>query len=342
MILKGLLISLFVFSSLWISCNGLAKMEISFSQKSYSLKNSNSPLEVIIFPESGNLISQVYFDGKEMLHSPYITENNLPGKTLEGIPFLFPFANRLEKDFIPIGAKMHSIPPETKDLRRDKNGLLLHGFLYYQKGWELLTVQNATSKSYSDSRFIFDGKFLEAFPFPCTIKQELEMVGNSLTVTVTITNTGTEKLPLSFGFHPYFLAPPEWRKIGKISTNAKKVYEADKRLLPTGKLGFTESILTDRNLSELTLDHNFTDFPAREFPNSELSLAGRKIRLELLEGFDHILLFTPSDKNFVCMEPMFGPVNAFYLHKKGLYPNLRFLNPNKEVKASFRLSFYTN
>ena len=294
MILKGLLISLFVFSSLWISCNGLAKTEKSFSQKSYSLKNSNSPLEVIIFPESGNLISQVYFDGKEMLHSPYITENNLPGKTLEGIPFLFPFANRLEKDFIPIGAKMHSIPPETKDLRRDKNGLLLHGFLYYQKGWELLTVQNATSKSYSDSRFIFDGKFLEAFPFPCTIKQELEMVGNSLTVTVTITNTGTEKLPLSF------------------------------------------------NLSELTLDHNFTDFPAREFPNSELSLAGRKIRLELLEGFDHILLFTPSDKNFVCMEPMFGPVNAFYLHKKGLYPNLRFLNPNKEVKASFRLSFYTN
>lgn len=298
-----------------------------------------SPLEITIHPNIGNLVSQISFQGREMLYSPYISKNLMAGSTLEGIPFLYPFANRLEEDSIPLEYSKHRIPENTKGLRRDSNGLLLHGILYYKKGWEPEVLRNSQLDSYYEARFEYGEDLLEIFPFTSILKQELELEGNTLTFTLSITNTSSKPMPLSVGYHPYFFVPERWKKNGKIFTNGTKYYETNEKLLPTGKLLPSAKILAKGELENVLLDHNFTEFHPKEKPFSELILRNRKIRLELINGFDHILLFTPKGKDFVCMEPMVGPVNAFFLYQKGIYKNLKFIEPNQTWKGSFRLLF---
>lgn len=280
----------------------------------YTLRNITSPIEVVFHPSAGNFISQIYFYGKEILYSPHFESTLNVEEKLEGIPLLFPYANRLEEDKIPIKNGYHELPKHS--FMRDQFGRLLHGFMYYRKGWVLETLRNGELDSFAESKFQFGKEELEWFPYPLELTYLIELEGNQIRFSLQILNLGNEAIPLSVGFHPYFYVPLEEKSFIQVHTNAKKFYETDSTLLPTGKLIPIRELTKSKTLSEIELDHNFTEFPRAEIPYVSLITKEYSLKVELLEGFDHLLIYNPSEKEFVCIEPMFGPTNAFYLYPK--------------------------
>ena len=61
--------------------------------------------------------------------------------------------------------------------------------------------------------------------------------------------------------------------------------------------------------------------------------AGRRLELELLEGYPCAQVYAPRPGEFICFEPMAAPANAL---RSGA--GLRLLTPGERCRARFALS----
>ena len=294
----------------------LLVIEINFCKivqsNSYVIKNPSSPLQVSIHPDFGNFVSQIQFESQEILYSPYYKLNQKVGTKLEGIPLLFPFANRLEKWAIPLKNELFPLDPNSLILK-DQSNLPMHGFFYYKTGWKVVDFQNLKEKSFYESVYTSNSEDEKLFPFSFELKMRIELEGNILHYILWIKNSSSENMPLSVGFHPYFLLPLDIKSKTKVFTNAKKVYLTNSNLIPNGKLESSSKILKDEFLSKQFIDHTFFEFDSKGVVN--LYLPDKTLSIILEEGFDHIQIFNPLDKDFICIEPMLGPINSFFTKK---------------------------
>ncbi len=333
-----IIIVLLIMFSAECSRNEKRPPKVRYFPENFYLYNRPSPLRAEILPGIGNTVFQIYSHGRPVLFSPVPREDLLKTEQLVGIPLMFPWANRLEGDYFYNNEKKHIIHDTEKLLRRDKNGLPIHGLILKDKNWKPEIVRNSETGSYYDSNFSFGKEFQSVFPFETDLRQEMELIDDKLIISLTVKNLSSESIPLSFGYHPYFLVTDEDRKSVSLFTNAVSYYETDEKLLPSGIKKKASSLLPkDGRIENKILDHVFTDFPKAAVKHSVLNFQKRKIRLELIEGFDHLVLFTPAGKDFICMEPMLGPTNVFNLAHKKKYKGMKTLEPNKTFKASFSI-----
>jgi aldose 1-epimerase len=324
----------FLFLGLVHCASDLPKKKKLFPGR-FFLRNSSSPLRVILHPNLGNFISQIDFRGREVLYSPRYSGSLQVGENLEGIPFLFPFANRIERDSIPIASGEWTIP-QNAPYFRDKNGLPMHGFLSYWEGWEVQLIRNGVLQSSYESSFQFGDKEKAWFPFELGLEMDITLEENELIFSVQVQNRSAEPMPLSLGFHPYFWVPEEVKPLSKVFTNARKYYQSNEKLLPTGNILPIGKLLGSGLVSSLNLDHTLIDFAGS--PMVVLEMPDLRIRLDLLEGFDSFHLFTPKDKDFVCIEPMLGPVNSFFGGGRSKRSPVNLLPPGGTWKGLWKLS----
>ena len=82
-------------------------------------------------------------------------------------------------------------------------------------------------------------------------------------------------------------------------------------------------------------DHGFDDGFALLGEKAAFSLAGagRRLTVELLEGYAYAQVFSPSDESFICFEPMTAQTNALV---SGI--DLPIVAPGEEHRATFRIS----
>lgn len=329
---------IYIFILFYLQCvtNENRPAKVRYFPENFYLYNRSSPLRAEILPGIGNTVFQIYSQGRTVLFSPVPREDLLKTEQLVGIPLMFPWANRLEGDYFYHNDKKHILNDNENALRRDKNGLPIHGLILKAKNWKPEIVRNSETGSYYDAHFSFGREFQDLFPFEAELRQEIELIDNKLIFTLTVKNVSSESIPLSLGYHPYFLVSEEDRKTVSLFTNASNYYETDEKLLPSGSKKKTSLLLPkDGKMENKFLDHVFTDFPKAAAGYSVLNFKKRRIRLELLEGFDHIVLFVPKGKDFICMEPMLGPTNVFNLAHRKKYKGLRILEPGKTFKLAF-------
>ena len=82
-----------------------------------------------------------------------------------------------------------------------KYGGKRHGFV--REAEHRLLASSASSLT-----FVLDiARGDERWPWPFSLTAEYMLHGAALTLSYTITNTGNERMPLQFGFHPGFVAP---------------------------------------------------------------------------------------------------------------------------------------
>ncbi|HNH07100.1 MAG TPA: aldose 1-epimerase [Leptospiraceae bacterium] len=318
--------------------NEVKPPKVRYFPENFYLYNRSSPLRAEILPGIGNTVFQIYSHGRTVLFSPVPREDLLKTEQLIGIPLMFPWANRLEGNYFYHNDKKYILNDNKNTLRRDKNGLPIHGLILKDKNWKPEIVRNSETGSYYDSSFSFGKEFQNLFPFEADLRQEIELIDNKLIFTLTVKNGSSDSFPLSLGYHPYFLVSEEDRKTVSLFTNASSYYETDSKLIPTGKKKKSSSVLPkDGKLEKKTLDTVFTDFPKGALRYSVLNFKKRNIRLELIEGFDHLVLFVPEGKDFICMEPMLGPTNVFNLAHRKKYKGLQKLDPGRSFRASFSI-----
>ncbi len=300
------------------------------------LLNTSANISIKIAPSIGNLIFSLTKNKKEYLWVPEPLERVRSDRFLCGIPFLAPWANRLENNTYFINNKPYQLNSHLQ-LRRDRNNKPIHGLLLFSPHWKIINseITNRFASITSELHFWRHPEYMSHFPFAHNIIITIILVGNKLEVRTEIENLTDENLPVSVGFHPYFQLPrvpyDEWF----LELPRCQHRLLDHQLLPTKEVEvnpFTSPI----PLNTTILDNVFEDLDK----NKDIILKGgeEELRVTLGPKFNVAIIYAPSRREFVCIEPMTAITNAINLASRGDYSALQFISPGNTWEESFWIS----
>ena len=246
-----------------------------------------------------------------------------------GLPLLHPWANRLRDWRYDAAGRAVTIDRDRGVVRSDENGLPIHGALAAAEDWDVVDAGSqdgvaslAASLDYSrrDDR-------LAVFPFLHRLELDLRLEGDTLTVTTTVEATGTNAVPLAFGWHPWLTLPGVPRAEWELALPDRTEYALDRRNLPTGERA--ERPAERAPLADRVLDAHFA---VAEDARFALAGGGREIAVEWAGGYRFAQLFAPDAMDVACPEPMMAPVAALSTGE-----DLQCASPGERVSATWRL-----
>ena len=283
-------------------------------------------LETVFWPDLGMLCASFRHRGVELLRRVEDLEAAKAKGSTAGIPFLYPWANRLDGLHYHVAGRRVSLNPASALLHFDEHGLPMHGVPWGKLRWE---VSSATKERLS-ARLPWSSKeLLEVFPFPHEVEMNVQIGDGGLTFETIVSAGSDSVVPISFGFHPYFGIPGVPRSEWRLQLPSMRRLALDAKGIPTGEASPFKA--TDAALGITSYDDGFAlNGDAAVFA---LSGAGCEIRIEFVEGFRFAQVFAPAQKELIALEPMTAPSNALASGE-----NLTLLQPAEKYRASFRVS----
>ena len=288
----------------------------------------------------GNTLFSFTRNETELLYFPFSLEEYKTSGKLAGNPFMHPWANRLEGDHITIELHKHFFPSDlNKLIYRDENGLPIHGLLLKTDKWRTETVEQTESFIYHQAALEFnDPDWLRLFPFEHFLDMKTYLHEDEICIEMGIYNSGDKPMPLSFGFHPYFLIDP-LKSVGlQLTIPMKDVLRVTHQLIPNWSLIPKERLWefsgNKISLAENYFDHCFTDFTEQKFFHVEQ--APREFDLHPDDGYQFVQIYAPNekDKPYICIEPMQATANALNTN------SCKMLEPGEFTTQEFTISFY--
>jgi aldose 1-epimerase len=299
------------------------------------LADAEHHTEVSIAPSIGNIAYDMKVNGKPILLSPPGTLAEWKAKPSQaGIPFLAPWANRLDVDSFWANGKNYRLNPDVVNLRRDGNGLAIHGLLLFASDWQVTVLKADDQGAEVTSRLDFwkHPEWMAQFPFAHSIEMTYRLAGGALEVRTAIENHSREPMPLSIGFHPWYQIPDCPRDAWKVHLPVREHYTLSDKFTPTGET-------TPANLPDpvLLADHQLDDVFGGISAGQEFWVEGNGARISVRYGpkYPIAVVYAPPAKNVICFEPMTGVTNAFNLAHAGLYPQLQSVPPGERWVESF-------
>ena len=295
------------------------------------LQDEAAALQATFVPGAGMLCSSLRHRGEELLaQNAGVEAYARDGKTM-GIPLLYPWANRLAGFQYSLAGRTVHVPRDTTRVAVDQNGLPIHGVIGGRLAWELIT-EPATDVSSMAARLHWSDdhpELFEAFPFRHELDFRAQLEDGRLEIELTVSACGADVVPLAFGFHPYLSIPNAPRETWLIDLPAMRHLELDADQIPTGAGQAQPSRRFE--LAGLEFDDGFDEVasPAR----FRVAAAGRRIELELMEGYPCAQVFAPRTGQFICFEPMAAPTNALASGE-----GLKLLDPGERYTAGFSVS----
>lgn len=295
----------------------------------------NNKLSAHIAPSSGNTLFSLKYKDEEKLYFPFTLAEYSSSVKLAGNPFMHPWANRLQANFITLQNRLHHFPAHVAaNIYRDANQLPLHGLLLKSDKWK--TTELSSQLHVARYHFHTEDE-LAIFPSEHLITMVHELINeNEISITTTITNLASDEMPVSFGFHPYFILN-EKRENTVLTIPALNVIETDKKQIPNGNKSAKEMHWGFNNdeiiLAQHTFDHGFTDLKRNE--NGEAVFRLNDIEICFDKNYPYAQIYAPlhPDKPYVCIEPMTAITNALNTNSCPL------LKPNENFVASFSIRF---
>jgi galactose mutarotase-like enzyme len=265
---------------------------------------SAGPLTATFVPDVGMIGSSLTHEGDELLGQRKGLDAYASTGSTMGIPLLHPWANRLGGVAFTAAGKGVEIDPESPRVRTDANGLPIHGLVNASPHWE---VAEATGdRLVADLDFAAHADLLEQFPFPHVIRIDASLTEDAVTIATEVTATGDSPVPLSFGYHPYLVLPDVPRADWHVEVPLTERLELDDRMIPTGATATVEPF--DGRLGGTTFDDGYAG--GRDGTTFVLSGGGRRVELELVEGYRFAQVYAPDSEDAVCFEPMTAPTDA--------------------------------
>jgi aldose 1-epimerase len=318
------------------------------------LTDQKHETQVSIAPSVGDIVFEMTVKGQDVIYFPSSTiEAYKEHPRFEGIPFLAPWANRLDEQAFYANGKRYAF---NMSLGNVKGDIPIHGFLY-RASWDIVELKADKQSAWLTSRLEFyrHPDWIAQFPFANTMEITQRLHDGVLEVTTKIENLSTDPMPVAIGFHPYFRLTDSKREDWTISVGAKIHYLLQPNKIPTGQ---TEPITNELKdpaaaaLKDLNLDDGFGELTRDSEGKATFSVSGKQQRLTVEVGpkFQAVLIFSPnpkdapprpatagppSDPNFVCFEPMASMTDAMNLEYKGKLTGLQSIAPGGTWQESF-------
>jgi galactose mutarotase-like enzyme len=259
-------------------------------------------------PEAGMICCSLRHRGEELLGQRGGLRKYVESRSTMGIPFLHPWANRLGADRFELGGREVNLNLPELPLKRDENGLPIHGLLSAAPGWRVERHAEREDGGLLAASFDFGAypHLLDAFPFPHRVEIEALLSGAELTIATTVEASGEVAVPISFGFHPYLCLPGVPRAEWMLEAPVGERLALNDHGLPTGERA--PGAIDPGPLGTRTYDDAFLA-PPDQAP-FVLSGGGRRLELRLGEGYPFTQVYAPHDTDAVAIEPMTAPTNA--------------------------------
>ena len=266
--------------------------------------------------------------GEELLDSgrgvdAYATQ----GKTM-AIPLLYPWANRLAGfDYRAAGHDV-TLPDDRARIGADPNGLPIHGVTPGLLGFAALP--RGRDDPLVATLDWADAELLNLFPYRHELRLTATVKDDCLTIATTVRATGPDRVPISFGFHPYMRIPDSSRTTWRLELPPADHLLLDDKMIPTGD---TQPAPRDGiELGESNWDDAYKphDQPARY----AVTDGRRTLEVTFDEGFADSQIYAPPGKDVVCFEPMAAPTNAL---RSG--DHLPVIEPGSTYRATFTLRY---
>jgi aldose 1-epimerase len=281
-------------------------------------------LEAVFLPAQGMVCRSLKHRGDELLRRVDNLLAYAAAGSQAGIPLLHPWANRLDGLRYRVGGREVQLDPSSPLLHFDANRLPLHGVPWPRLAWEAVATEARIDARLDWSR----SDLLAVFPFPHRLELAVILGSDALTFETTLVAGAAGVVPVSFGFHPHFGLPGVPRAQWRLELPALRHLALDPRGIPTG--AEEESLPSDAELGARTFDDGFA--LRRSAESFHLSGGGRRIAVELLEGYSHVQLYAPQAEELVSIEPMTAPTNAL-VHGR----SLPLVAPGGRYRAVFRV-----
>ncbi len=284
-----------------------------------------------IDPEIGFNLFSLIIDGFDYVY----TQREFPpeGKpTHNGVPILFPWPNRIADARFTYEGHQYDLPvtdPHT--------GASIHGYAV-TRPWRVVDE----GQDFVTGEFILS---LDApdciWPADAGIRVTYRVAETSLRCISEVFANDGKPLPFGLGFHPYFKVPgpfDQWL----LQADASQVWELQ-NMVPIGPpVPAPESLdfRTPRRLGEQHLDDVLTGLPAADAVVRRAALLSMASTLSVSSdpAFRDYVMFTPSSRDAVAIEPYTCVSNAVNLQAQGIDAGWRVL-PSGET-ATFEWSIH--
>lgn len=267
-------------------------------------------LRLALRPDLGGCIAGLWSAGEPVLRStePAALERS----RLSGCYPLVPYSNRLGfRRFRWLG-RDHTTEPNF-----DASPHSVHG-VGWLRTW--LVEESSPTRAVLGYRHEPDAHW----PFAFEARQTFELDAAGLRVELGLTNLAAHVAPAGLGWHPYF---PK-RARSRLHIELDERWDADPGTeLPTRRVPQPG---IDAAVEHLRFDHCFEGWqgPAR--------LRDEKLSLRLSSSLSRLVVFTPPDKPYYCVEPVSHVSNAMHMAEPAAH-GLCALAPQESLQAWMRL-----
>ena len=312
------------------------------------LEDTQRQTVVSILSSVGNVTFEMKVKGQNVLRWPYASLEDFKSRpALNGIPFLGPWANRLDEQAFYANGKRYAFDMSLGNVR---GAIPIHGFLSQTGEWRIIEMNADGRSAWVTSRLDFfkQPAWVKQFPFAHTIEITHRLQEGVLQVRTMVSNLSAEPMPLAIGFHPYFQVTDSTRDQWTISVPARTRWILAPNKVPTGETEPIERLMPEPRkvpLKDLDLDDVFGDLVRDGQGRAMVTLQGSKQRLDVVVGpnWRALVIYSPNpaganpggSPNFICFEPMAGITDAMNLAHKGLYKDLQHVQPGGTWQESF-------
>lgn len=304
------------------------------------LEDAKTQTIVSIIPSVGNIVFEMKVKGHNVLHWPYASVDEFKSRPgMSGIPFLGPWANRLDDQAFYANGRKYAFDMALGNVR---GAIPIHGFLTTTDQWHIVEVRaDATSAWLTSKLEVYrQPQWMKQWPFAHTIEITHRLQDGGLEVRTTITNLSAEPMPVAIGFHPYYQLTDSPRDSWMVAVGARTHWLLAPNKVPTGETEPIERLFPNpqaATLGDHNLDDVFGDLVRDRQERATITVAGKAQRLDIVLGpnFRSVVIWSPQDRDFVCVEPMAGITDAVNLAQRGLYKELQSIAPNGTWRESF-------
>jgi aldose 1-epimerase len=219
---------------------------------------------------------------------------------LNGIPFLAPFANRIDQDAFYANGKKYNFDMELGNVR---GAVPIHGYLSGTNHWQLVQAKADGKSAWVTSRLEFTKypDYMKQFPFAHTITMTYRLANGAMEVHTRLDNLAAEPMPVAIGFHPYFALTDSVRQDWTLSAPAKTHWLLTDTKVPTGETepaenffgGDSHAVPLSR-FADKTIDDVFSDLERDAGGRATVSFrgAGQSISLVMGPNYRALVLYS--------------------------------------------------
>ena len=260
------------------------------------------PLRATVDPDRGATVT-AFRHGEVDLFTP-VNRDASPGGIRSGGCFpLVPWSNRIRDGELIVGEAVVRLPVTEPD-----RGHAIHGHGLW-RAWACDTADDARVRLSLDHPAGQEG-----WPWAYRAEQVVRLTEDRLSVDLSVVNVGPGAMPVGLGLHPYFPVRPG-TGVRIVAATAWPPAEAEK--FPVGGVAVPAEL--DRRTTgpvPTGLDQGFGgwDGHARiDWPD-----VGLVLTMAAREPLGHLIVFTPADSTFFCLEPVSHAIDAANLAARGV------------------------